>query len=288
MPPTASPSAPPAGPRGTGAEGGRVVTYADGVLQIHDPRATLEVLEWALSSPPGLHQRQWYLGLATCCAQWVCGASDPVWPAPDVPVAAAEHWGISVARLAVLHGDQDYLAVVGAYGGIHDLRRRDTLAELLWRPSPSLLRGLDTSAHPVGYLAGAVQRTLALRDHQAPQAHIVALDDVGLRHAVLTTPGIDTDAYLAALRATGRAADLRLAADVEAWLDGAGRRELGDARYQAMLSYLRQPRSRAIARRARGIFTRAVGGAMAPPTWFCASGTRRDTVVHRANARLIR
>ena len=283
----ASRSSPPAGPRATGAVDGSVVTYADGMLQIHDARATLQVLEWAMSRPSDLHQRQWYLSLASACGHWLCGATDPVWPAPDVPVAAAEHWGISVARLAVLHGDQDYLAVVAAYGGIRGLRRRDTLAEVLWRPSASLLCGLDAASHPVGYLAGAVQRTLALRDHQAPQAHMVALDDA-LRRAVLATPGIDTGEYLDALRATGRAADLRLAADVEAWLAGASQHELGEAAYRRVMRHLRGQRARAIGGRSRGMFTRAVGGAMAPPEWYCTHAGQRDSVWHRRNAHLIR
>ncbi len=272
--------------------GGRVVTYAGGVLQIHDPRGVLQALEWALRASTDPGERQWYLGLASCCAQWNYGSCDPAWPAPDVLTAAAERWSVSVARLAVLHGDEDYVAAVAAYAGLRGLRRRDALAELLWRPSAAVLRGVDTSAHPMGYLVATVQQRMAAQARVDQQAHMVAIEDLRggdeLRHVVLTTPGIGTAEYLAALRATGKAADLRIAADVEAWLAGAGRRELGDARYQAILSFLWQPRSRALGRRARGVFTRAVGGAMAPPTWFCATGTRLDSVVHRANAGLVR
>jgi len=282
----------------------RVVTYADGLLEIHDPRATLQVVEWALRMPSAPHDRRWYLSLASACGHWLCGSRDPVWPAPDVPIAAVEHWGISVGRLAVLHGDEDYLGALASYGGIHGLRRRDALDEVLWRPSAAVLRGLDTSPHPMGYLVATMQHRIAAQARVDPQAHMVSLNDLRrhddphgnderrrddeLRHLVLTTPGIDTAEYLGALRATGKAADLRLAADVESWLGGAGKRELGDARYQAMLSFLRQPRSRAIGQRARGVFTRAVGGAMAPPTWYYSTGTQLDSVVHRANARLIR
>ena len=305
---SSSPPAPPAAPPSTGAAGaagGNVVTYADGVLQIHDPRATLEVLEWALSSPPGLHQRQWYLGLATCCAQWVCGSSDPVWPAPDVPVAAVERWAVSVARLAILRGDEDYVAAVAAYAGLRGLRRRDALAGLLWRPSAAVLRGIDLSARPMGYLVTSVDRRLAAQARVDTQAQMVSLDDLRrddglrhdddphgddeLRHAVLITPGIDTAEYLAALRATGRAADLRLAADVERWLQGATQRDLGEAAYRRMMRPLRGQRARVIGGRARGIFPRAAGdGVMAPPEWYYGMGTRLDSVVHRENGHLLR
>jgi hypothetical protein len=143
----------------------------------------------------------------------------------------------------------------------------------------------------VGYLAGALHRKLVARDRQASQAHMMALDDEladETRGALVAAPGIDVQEYVGALRATGRAADLRLARDIEAWLGGATQQELGDAAYRRMLRHLRGPRSRAIGHRAREWVTRAAdGGVMAPQEWCCTTGTRIDSVVHRANARLI-
>ena len=291
MPP-ASPS-PPAAPQPAGSEGGNVVTYADGVLQVLDARAMLAVLAHGMQVCTDPYQRARYLGLATVCDHWLCGSSDPAWPAPDVPTAAVERWGISVGRLAVLHGDEDFLGVLASYAGVTGLRRRDELAEMLWRPSASLLRAVDESPHPVGYLVATVQQRMAAQARIDPQAHLVALDDLRrddeLRHLVVTTPGINTDEYLAALRATGSAADLRLAHDLYRWLHGATQHELGEAAYRRMMRHLRGQRARAIGNRAREMFTRAAGdGVMAPSNWYYSTGTRLDSVAHRANAQLMR
>jgi hypothetical protein len=277
--------------------GGDVITYgADGVLDIHDPRATLQVLAHGLRTVTASHHR----GLASCCAQWLYSACAPVMAAPDVPATVVEKLAITVAGLAVLHGDVDNLGVIAAYSGIHGLRRRDALADLLWQPAPSLLRGIDAASHPMGYLVATVQQRMAAQARVDPQAHMVALDDLRrdddphgdderrrddeLRHLVLTTPGIDTDEYLNALRSTGSAADLRLAHDLNRWLHGATQHELGEAAYRRMMRHLRGQRARVIGNRTRGLFVRG----SASQEGFFTVGTRLDSVWHRQNAGLVR
>lgn len=230
-------SSPPPAPPPTSEErgSGRIdVTYADGVLHVHDARGTLQVLEFGLPMSADAYQRARYLDLASGCAQWLYSTGELVGAAPDVPTHVIEHFAITLGRLAILRGDEDYLRVLAAYGGVHGLRQRDALAELLYRPPSSLLCGLDELPRPMRYLAGALERALALRDHQPPQAHTVTIEELRrddeLRHAVLTTPGIDCAEYLGALRATGRAADLCLAGDIEAWLGG--RHQTEDGRYR--------------------------------------------------------
>jgi len=218
------------------------------VLHVHDPRGTLEVVEYALRHSSDPYYRQQYLGLAMWCGQRLYSLPRPMRPACDAPIALVKQVAIHIGVLGVLLGEQDYLAVLSAYAGIPTIRERDALAEILYLRPPSLVYGLDGSAEPMRYLAGALHQTLAARDRQAPQAHMTALDDKladEMRGAVVAAPGIDVQEYVGALRATGRAADRRLARDTKAWLGGAPHQKLGDAAYRRMLHHLRGPRSRA-------------------------------------------
>ncbi len=62
--------------------------------------------------------------------------------------------------------------------------------------------------------------------------------------------GIDLIRFLGALRAKGKR-DAEVADDIERWLAGASKADLGEARYRRMMYHLRGPRLRALAQRFR-------------------------------------
>jgi len=92
-------------------------------------------------------------------------------PACDAPIALVKQVAIHIGVLGVLLGEQDYLAVLSAYAGIPTIRERDALAEILYLRPPSLVYGLDGSAEPMRYLAGATSNARGPRPPGAAGAH---------------------------------------------------------------------------------------------------------------------
>jgi hypothetical protein len=115
------------------------------------------------------------------------------------------------------------------------------------------------AAWPLAYLGRAARR--AEHQYHVRAAQSLRSDDrrlMAIDEAVDLIPepdepcalGIDAEAFLAALRATGRPADIEIATDVEMWISRrTGKASMGEARYRRMLRWIRSPRSRAIARR---------------------------------------
>jgi len=170
---------------------GDVLTYADGLLHIHDVRGTIQVVEFGLASTrTDAYQRHRYLSLAMLCATWR-SPRNAIWPAADVPTALVEQVAIRLTTLRLLHGDEDLLHVLGAYSGVLGLTQRDVLHEALLRPRSKLMDHALAAAHPARYLAGAVRRRMAVRDCQAPQARMGKLGHDDLAGAVTATNGID-------------------------------------------------------------------------------------------------
>ena len=132
----------------------------------------------------------------------------------------------------------------------------------IYTPVMRLLRSggwCKRAVWPLAYLGRAARR--AGRQYYVRAAQSFSTEDwrlMAIDEAVESLPdadapcaiGIDAEAFLAEVRATGRSADIEAAADVKVWIaDRAGKASMGEARYRHMLRWLRSPRVRAMARR---------------------------------------
>lgn len=253
------------------------VTYADGVLQIHDPGAAMEVLEYGIRNCSDPALRQDYLGLATLCCRWMYSAPTLAWLGADDMATLVEAYGIITALRT---GNRAFIDTLAAYGGIVDPMQQDVLQEMLWQPKLKLMERVLTAARPIRYLAGALRRKMAAVARQMPQAHMVEVGENEAPAVMLAKIGIDVEGYVAEIRAT----DATLARGIEAWADN---QPISQSLYRRVLRHLRQPRARAIANRMpheQPVISRW----MATPNWFRTVPGRLDSVWHHRNARLIR
>jgi hypothetical protein len=262
-------------------------TMAGGTLTINDPFAVIMLAEQAMSQNAGdPRAREWYLSLATLCAQFQLSRADLIWAPPECPTPLLEQVATYTAIASTRAGDENYLAALGAYAGL-GIASRYAVADVLYGADSDFLDDVKRSQHPIRDVRAAARRRASCQDQQKPQRRMDPLEAAGYIVEAAATPGIDCDQYLQELRASGKPQDLELAADIEAWLGGVPKRVMGDSRYQRVLYGLRQPRSRAIANRARSEFPLGSGdGVMAPANWFYSSNGRKDSVLHKQNARL--
>lgn len=271
------------------------ISFDGDTLVIRDIPTALAVVNYGIRESRDPRERGGLLNFATLFARTQHGLSGAAWGPPNAPLDVVEGW--AVATMLQTGADEAYLAAVGAYAGLAGPAERDACAGMLWdrndallRPDAALVTAVLESDNPMSYLVGAMKKRALAERIVEPQERMgpLSLRTSGASLAVEGTPGIDVAEYLAALRASGKARDLRLASDVEQWLNGVPKREMGDAAYQRVLHHFEQPRARAVARRAGATMPRAAGcGVMASPPWFYSRSGRKDSVWHQANARLL-
>jgi hypothetical protein len=264
-----------------------------GIIVIHDPHDAILDLERAMRHVGNVWCRQRYLAIASLVAHGeylppASAVAKPMATSAVPTVVEIERWAVPLAALGLRLGDDHMFRIVAVYAGLRTLAEQAVLADLLLRPGLTVVNNAVAAEHPIAYLLGAVRLQIAEGGYE-PQERMVKLNDGLAGSAVTATSGVDVSHYVGTLRATGRASDRKLAATIWATARGASKEDVGDAAYQAMRYHFRQPRAKAIARRAREPFPRATGnGVMTPLGWFYTIGRRVDSVWHTANSHLLR
>lgn len=184
-------------------------------------------------------------------------------------------------------GNPEGPANVARLCGINAASEVGVLATFLFDPTAETLANIMHADRPVRYVVGAVRLLLTVEQYQEPQERMDEFGESDTDYAgepLEAVHGIDPVQYVAALRASGRARDLRLADSIEAYCDDARKQDVGDADYQQMLDFFDSPRARSIGRRTKRWFVRprpqVGGGVMAMANWTRTTGTKDDSVWH--------
>jgi hypothetical protein len=203
-----------------------------------------------------------------------------------VPERLEQQAILAGAMVALRAGSSGPLPVLGTCCGVSVGRELDFLVELLLTANQRIVSRAMAATHPARYVRGAVREQIAASSIQEPQERMVEIDSSDYAGEPLeAVHGIDPVEYVAALRASGRARDLRLADSIEAYYcDDARKQDVGDADYQQMLDFFDSPRARSIGRRTKRWFvrprTQVGGGVMAMANWTRTTGTKNDSVWH--------
>lgn len=258
------------------------ISYSDGVLEIHDTAAALEVLRYGLcASNYARSQKVAYLSLATAIStgQHFLGAEHP---------RLIEQLAVKTAIRNIRRGDDGFFRTMAAYGAMMAPRQQDVLAEMLLSATPAMVLHTLTAEHPIRYLRGALAIRMDADQHQEPQdptepleQHAAAIDQ-RLPEAAIAAAGINLQDLADDVR---RRYDRELSDDLLLWAHGAGWRDLGKTRWRRLMEFLRGD-AREVA---MDHLVPVVGmGFMCAPTWLFTSGTRLDSVWHRRNLPMVR
>lgn len=250
-----------------------------GSLHVHDAVGTLHVLEHGMRVSTNPAVRRHILTTASAITQWRYGAADPLLVQPN-EVALLEQFTMATAMRAIEANDHDFVALLGAYLGFGDLRRRDAMAAMLYEPLMKPFLKLLRSPQPARRLRCAVQREL--RNLERVDCEVDERDRLEITEKIVVEPalemsGIDTDGYLVALSAAG--APPQAVDDIEAFLSGIPKSVLGNNRYQRAMYWLRQSREMADGLRAPNRHGTS--------TWYRTIPGQPDSVWHTSNRSLI-
>ena len=248
------------------------ISYNDGVLDIRNTAAAIEVLEFGLRTVADPTLRRGYLSLATAISKWKYNDVEHLL-VPPIDGNLAESFAVLWLMRTIVENDGSFLAVVNLYAGFPDLRTSDMAAAMLYEPRTDFLLRLLRAPAPLRRLRAAVVRRL----NRQLAADDDVIDDVLAEPALES--GIDVDGYLAGLGSRGVPGDALAA--IGDWLNGMSKATMGDARYQRALYWLKHPLSREIAEQMRRTEQPRQS------TWFTTVSGHPDTVWHTANRSLL-
>jgi hypothetical protein len=220
----------------------------DGTLVVHDAVGALQALEYGMRVCVDPAMRRQYLSLAMLLAQWRSASATPIW-VPAQEAALLEQFAVVTAMRAIEANDQDFPAVLGAYLGFGDLRRRDAMSDVLYEPRVKSFVKLLRSPVPARRLRYAVERRLRKLEqvHQQRIEKLLLPEPMGVESG-LAGEGVTqfTDADWPwldrELRASGKRTDQRTAEVIELYRQcGGSRARMGGSAYVFLQRQLQKP-----------------------------------------------